>query len=144
MALLKSYGRVQVIQYGCIGLAASNLIVAAAFHFGTDETNKIPFGGLSAFIIIISLLIYRAFFGLTLGPVVWMYIPEIVQPNIVPYSTMANYTSCTACMISFPIINKFLLGGNPAGLFLYFGLYTIMSYVVNKFCLVETKDKTEY
>jgi len=55
-------------------------------------------------LIIAGLLIFMANFGVSLGPVVWLYIPEIVEPKIIPFSTMANWASCTFIIILFPIL----------------------------------------
>ncbi len=45
------------------------------------------------------------FFGLTLGPIVWLYIPEIVEPKIIPFSTMTNLAGAALCIIVFPLIS---------------------------------------
>ena len=45
-----------------------------------------------------------AVFGLSLGPVVWLYIPEIVQPRIVPFSTATNWIIASIVIILFPIL----------------------------------------
>jgi hypothetical protein len=47
---------------------------------------------------------FMAVFGLSLGPVVWLYILEIVQPKIVPYSTAGDWISASIVIILFPII----------------------------------------
>jgi len=49
-------------------------------------------------------------FGLTLGPIVWMYIPEIVQASFLPYSTMMNWAGSAVCILLFPIIKATLPG----------------------------------
>ena len=52
----------------------------------------------------VGLFMFMAAFGLSLGPVVWLYIPEIVQPKIIPYSTASNWISASIVIILFPII----------------------------------------
>ena len=47
-------------------------------------------------------------FGISLGPVVWLYIPEIVQANIIPFSTGVNWAAAACCMLLFPIIKDIL------------------------------------
>ena len=56
--------------------------------------------------ILSGLVVFMANFGLTLGPVVWLYIPEIVQPNIVPFSTGMNWTGTSLVLLLFPIVKK--------------------------------------
>ncbi len=82
-------------------------------------------------------------FGLSLGPVVWLYIPEVVQPNIVPFSTGANWGAAALVMLLFPIIKDALPNDNPAPLFLFFCAWCVASFVINAKYLIETKGKTE-
>jgi hypothetical protein len=50
------------------------------------------------------LIIFMGNFGLSLGPVVWVYLPEIVQSEILPYAVMANWLSASFVMLLFPVI----------------------------------------
>ena len=93
-------------------------------------------------LILTGLFLYMAVFGLSLGPVVWLYIPEIVQPRIVSYSTAANWISAFTIITFFPIITDSLLDGNPKFLFLFFALWCAVSFVINMKYVVETKDKS--
>ena len=68
-------------------------------------------------LIVISLIIYMLDFGFSLAPVVWLYIPEIVEPKVVPFSTLANWTSAALVVILFPILESAF--GSPAPLFLF-------------------------
>ena len=61
---------------------------------------------------------YVAIFGLSLGPIVWLYIPEIVQPKIVPFSTATNWICASFVVILFPILTENVLDKNPAILLL--------------------------
>lgn len=67
--LLTKIGRKQMFQYGCIGAALTCLIVAFGFYI------KAEYQGLGLALIIIGLILFMADFGLTLGPVVWVYLP---------------------------------------------------------------------
>ena len=58
-----------MFQYGCIGAALTCLIVAFGFYI------KAEYQGLGLALIIIGLILFMADFGLTLGPVVWVYLP---------------------------------------------------------------------
>ena len=70
-------------------------------------------------------------FGLSLGPIVWLYIPEIVQPNFIPFTTAINWTGASLTVILFPIIKDALPNQNPAPLFLFFAAWTFISFFVN-------------
>ena len=85
-------------------------------------------------LIVISLFIYMASFGLTLGPIVWLIIPEFVEPRIIPYSTMTNLTGASICIIIFPIASAQL--PNKAYLFGIYLIWGILSLIINQKYLV--------
>ena len=82
-------------------------------------------------------------FGVSLGPIVWLYIPEVVQPQIVPFSTATNWICASLVIILFPILTDNVLDSNPAILFLIFTLVHLEALLFNMKFMVETKDKTE-
>lgn len=82
-------------------------------------------------------------FGLTLGPVAWIFIPEVVEPNVIPYSTTANWLAGSVVIILFPILTEDFLNGNPAILFSFSTAWCLGSAIINYFYVLETKDKTE-
>ena len=92
--------------------------------------------------IVGSLIVFMAIFGLTLGPVVWLYIPEFVTPGIIPFSTLLNWVGCTICLLGFPPIKSALPDKNPDYIFLFFLLFMFVSLPVNAWALVETKNKS--
>lgn len=60
--------------------------------------------GVSIVLIVFGLVLFMANFGFTIGPVVWVYLPEIVQPKVLPYATMVNWASAALIMLLFPVI----------------------------------------
>lgn len=58
--------------------------------------------------ILIGLIVFMATFGLSLGPVVWVLIPEIIEPEKVPIAVGSNWASAAIVMILFPILNSAL------------------------------------
>jgi len=96
--LLSRIGRKVILQYGTFVGGVSNAIVAIGFFI--KDSND----GLGSGLILFGLVVFMANFGLSLGPVVWLYIPEIVQPSIVPYSTLVNWGGASLVMLLFPII----------------------------------------
>lgn len=74
-----------------------------------------------------------AIFGLSLGPVVWLYIPEIVSPKIVPFSTLSNWISASMVILLFPIITDDVLDGNPGYLFVFFTIWSLGSTIFSYF-----------
>jgi hypothetical protein len=91
-------------------------------------------------LIIVSLYIFMFDFGMTLGPVVFLYIPEIVDPPVIPYASMANWLACAATLIVFPIIGEYI---NIGYLFLFLSVWCLVSMFINHKYLVETANKTE-
>ena len=81
-------------------------------------------------------------FNLSLGPIVWLYIPEIVEPSFLPFSTMTNWGTSALSILLFPIIRDHLPDKNPAPLFLFFAVWSGIAFVVNKKYVVETRNRT--
>ena len=71
--ILKKKGRKFLIQMGTIVVIICLSVVIAAIIVSNEEKNII-----SSICVISAMAIYMSFFGLTLGPIVWLYIPEIV------------------------------------------------------------------
>lgn len=127
-------GRKFLIQLGTAVCGACLALMALAFLLKQDNKEQ---GGFEAYMIIASMFIFMLIFGLTLGPVVWLYIPEIVEPNIIPFSTMTNLLGATFCIMVFPFLNNI----DPAWVFLLFLAWCIASFLFNARVMVETKDK---
>lgn len=119
------------------------LLALAACLFQIDYSNFSSTGWLFKLFICFCLLSIRFVFSFTLGPIVWIYISETVQPSIVPYSTMINWISVATVNFLFPII-KHSLNGNSAWIFTFFGIYTGIVFFVNRIVLIETQNKNEY
>jgi hypothetical protein len=79
-------------------------------------------------------------YGVSLGPVVWLYVPEIIPANVVPIATMMNWFGCSLCVILTPIVTK--MAGNSYPVFFFYGGITLIFYFINLIFMVETKGKT--
>jgi hypothetical protein len=66
---LTKVGRKTLFLYGCIGSTLSLLLITFGFWFKSEYHSL----GLTS--IIVGLIIFMANFGLTLGPVMWVYLP---------------------------------------------------------------------
>lgn len=102
--LLTKYGRKTILQYGTIGCILTTVTIGIGFAINSYASS------FSVFLILTGLFCYMANFGLTLGPIVWMYIPEIVNASFLPYSTMMNWGGAAMCILFFPIIKAILPG----------------------------------
>lgn len=139
--MLKLFGRMKTLLYGA--LVTGTLLLILSFCFsnlsgksgeGTDSHGE------KIFICFIFIGI-RLVFSLSSGPVTWIYISETVQPNYMAYSTMVNWVTLAGVNTVFPII-KHHLNGDPTWIFLFYGLFTLFSFIVFKVMLIETQDKT--
>ena len=73
-------------------------------------------------------------FGFTLGPIVWLYIPEIVKAKWVPFTTMTNWAGAVITVFLFPVIKDAM--GTPLGIFFFLGVWLFAAAVFNHFFLV--------
>ena len=96
--LLTKVGRKNLFQYGCIGATVSCTVIAIGF-WAKEDREELGLG-----LIIAGLFLFMANFGLTLGPVVWVYLPEIVQSSVLPYATATNWGTASVIMLMFPVI----------------------------------------
>lgn len=71
--------------------------------------------------------------NLTLGPVVWMYVPEILPTKMVPVATTFYWLGNSLCLIVLPIIKANL--GTYAFFFIFGGI-TLVFAVINYFGLI--------
>jgi MFS family permease len=131
--LLLKLGRKQILQFGTLTGIFSLLLISIGFLLTSHST-------LSDVFILIGLVIFMANFGLSLGPIVWLYVPEILEPNKIPFSTMANWASASVIVILFPIFKKAM--NTPAYLFLFFAAYCSVGFLFNQKYVIETKGKT--
>lgn len=135
--LLHHFGRKTLLQIGVAVACVACIMSAVGFYLQDDYFD------LSEKLIIVGLFVFMGNFGLSLGPIVWLSVPEIVQPRMVPFATASNWISASFIIILFPIFTDHLLEGDPAPLLLFFGLYCLGSWIFNHFFMVETKHKTE-
>jgi membrane protein implicated in regulation of membrane protease activity len=87
------------------------------------------------------LILYMMVYSISLGPVTWLYVPEIMPARIVPLATMMNWFGCSLCVILTPMVIE-ATGGNPYVAFFSFAAISIVFGVLNAVWVVETKDCT--
>ena len=101
--LLSRFGRKQILQSGCVAGTVALLCISVGFFFKPKGDGS---STMSTVFILIGLALFMANFGLTLGPVIWLYIPEIVQPSLVGVATGVNWLGASITMILFPILQE--------------------------------------
>ena len=95
---LNLFGRKAILLFGNIGLGICDIILGILFLFIAKNPSVF-------WIVFAILMIYMAIYSTTIGPVVWMYVPEIIPAKIVPFATTLNWLGCSFCLIILPIIN---------------------------------------
>ncbi len=131
--MLAKVGRRPLTLFGNLGLALTDIAIGVLFVVQSDWQ---PAG----MFIFALLIVYMIIYGVSLGPVVWLYVPEIIPANVVPIATMMNWFGCSLCVIFTPVVTK--MAGNSYPVFFFFGGITLIFYVINLFFMVETKGKT--
>lgn len=126
--VLKKFGRRTIILTGNLGIGILNLIIGGVFY-ATWDGWKNGFG-----ISMGLIMIFNIIFGLTLGPVVWIYVPEIVTQKIVPLATATYWCGCSLCVIVAPIITSYM--NSPYAVFMFLGTYLIIIFIPNWFLVV--------
>ena len=108
----------------------TNVFIALGFFM--INTN----GSVGTFFILFGLILYIFNFGMTLGPVVFVIIPEIVNSKFLPYAVMINWVGAALSLLLFPIILEYLPNKSPAYLFIFFAGWSLFSYFINKKYLI--------
>ena len=132
--LLTRLGRKTILQTGTLGGTVSLIFIALGFAI------KESYLDLANGLVLAGLALFMANFGMSLGPVVWLYIPEILEPKYIPISTLANWAGAAAVMFLYPILSKSL---GPVPLFLFFAIWCAVSFFFGQKFIVETKGKEE-
>ena len=117
-------GRKTILQFGTLVAVISLVMIGIGFII-QDISNTF-----ASVLIISGLIIFMADFGLSLGPVVWLYIPEILEPNYIAFSTLANWATASLITIFFPILKESF--GSPSYLFLFYAAYSIAGLVFSQ------------
>jgi hypothetical protein len=130
--LLKTQGRKTLCQWGAFGCGIFTLLLGYKIAEIGDEVTPVGTG----VIILVALFTYRFIYGVTIGPVAFLYIPEIVEPNIMPIVIVIYWMSASMILMLFPILREYIFENNPGPLFVIFGSYTLLSLIINHFALV--------
>lgn len=75
-------------------------------------------------------------YGATLGPLVWLYVPEIIPAKLVPLATVMNWLGAAICIIASPFIIEAF--GSPFPVFFGFAGITLILFLFNYPTLIET------
>ena len=97
--VLARFGRRAIILLGNFGVAVCSLAVGAIF-LAIDRTSNHQL----VFVAMAFIVVFMVIYGLTIGPAVWLYVPEIVPPKVVPPATFMNWLGVSISVIVTPIV----------------------------------------
>lgn len=86
------------------------------------------------------IIIFEIVYALSVGPVVWPYVPEIMPVKYVPFASCMNWIAAAICTIATPYILDAV--GSPYPVFFFFGGIMLGFFFINLNLLVETKGLT--
>lgn len=119
---MANFGRKPLTLFGNIVLGVVDMLLGLLFIFYDWST--------SGYIILVLLVIYIIVFGVSLGPVVWLYVPEIIPSKIVPIATVMNFLGASIATIFTPMIME-VNSNNAFPAFFGFGCITLVLFVIN-------------
>ncbi len=135
MWLIDRAGRRVLLLWSLAGMAATLLILAGGFALGTS--------GPLAWITVLSVAAYVAFFAVGLGPVFWLLIAEIfplaLRGRAMSLATISNWGFNLLVTISF--LELIQLCGRT-GTFLLYAVLTLVAFAFTAALVPETKGRT--
>jgi hypothetical protein len=136
VVILAHYGRRALILFGNLSLAIIDLIIGGMFLILVyNEEAKAP-----VYVALVFIMIFMISYGFTIGPVVWLYVPEIIPAKWVPPATFMNWFGCSICVIVTPFIVQAV--GSSYPVFFFFGAISLIFFAVNFKLVIETKGLT--
>lgn len=129
---LSYFGRRTLLLFGTFSISICNIVIGIAFLI-LDIYNWKP----AVYIALVFIMIFMVLFGFTLGPVVWLHVPEIIPPRFVPFATCINWIGCSFTLMIAPVMIQ--AANSPYPVFFMFGVYCLAFSIINYFTLVETK-----
>jgi SP family arabinose:H+ symporter-like MFS transporter len=125
-------GRRPLMLAGSAGLAITYLLLGLSYHLK-----------LAGWMVLALVVIAVACYSFSLAPITWVILSEIF-PNRIRGAAMAVavfslWTGCFVLTYSFPFLNR---GLGAAGTFWLYCAICVIGFVVIRFRLPETKDKT--
>ena len=110
-------------------------ILVSLLHFGYEK------GRVSGLVILIFIFLMVVVFAFSISTICWLYIPEVIQPSLVPFTTLTKWVCTCLFVVLYPIILGDKTGLETVGIVIFAG--TLVSAIIVEKMAVETKGKTE-
>lgn len=138
LLLMDRAGRKPLLLVGCAGMAVS--CVALALVFQLSHGAPPPSAGTFA---VVSLVLYMAFFEISLGPILWLLLSELYPLQVKGIAMSVGSTTCwlmtLLVQLAFPTM---VAGMGNAGSFFFFGAASALSGLWIARYVFETKGRT--
>jgi hypothetical protein len=121
--LVKYFSRKANFQIGTVSACVLNLMLSVGYYLEINSAAVIT--------IKISLIMI---YGMTLGPLVWPYLPEVVPARIIPLAQTMNWVIDCLTLTLPPIILTHAESASP--LFFIFFAWDFLSIIINHFLIV--------
>ena len=120
---------------GTYGIALAHLMMALAFSISPS----LPF--ISKILSLSGIVFYFYVFGMTYGPILWIWLAEAIQPKYLGYTVMANWLGAALTSLAYPTISANT--PNKGYIFMFFSIASILCLPIINKLMIETKDKSE-
>ncbi|HUA97260.1 MAG TPA: sugar porter family MFS transporter [Terracidiphilus sp.] len=132
MAFIDKAGRKSLLLIGAVGCAACLAGVAWIFHSHSHQGSLLWF-----------LVVYIAFFSLSQGAVIWVYIGEVFPTHVRSkgqgIGSASHWIMNAAIALTFPVVVHSMSEATP---FVFFAAMTVVQFLVVLFIYPETKGQT--
>eukprot|EP00828_Plagiopyla_frontata_P018041 TRINITY_DN2321_c0_g1_i5.p1 TRINITY_DN2321_c0_g1~~TRINITY_DN2321_c0_g1_i5.p1 ORF type:complete len:388 (-),score=25.15 TRINITY_DN2321_c0_g1_i5:181-1344(-) len=125
--ILTKFGRKTILILG-EAIMVVNLFILAGLSFADLDNASIAF-----------IMIYCVGFGISLGPIVWLYVPEILPEKGVALATASNWFFTTVIAVGYQYLKD---GITLGGTFIFFGVWCVLGLLFCIFVVKETAGKT--
>ncbi|KPK86646.1 MAG: MFS transporter [Bacteroides sp. SM23_62_1] len=133
MVMIDRYGRKKLLLLGSVGMTFFLGMVARSFYIEN-------FGGIALLIYLIG---YIAFFAVSQGAVIWVFISEIFPNKVRAYGqslgSFTHWIMAAIISLNFPLLSKLFGGGNS---FMFFSAMMVLQFFFVMRFLPETKGKS--
>ena len=136
LKFVNKYGRKQLTLWGTYGIIVSHISISIGYFI--NHTNE----ALSQKVVFFSLILFLFIYAMTYGPIMWMWLPEALQPSQIGFAVTANWSGVSLTLILFPILQAIL--PSQGYFFLFFALIAFFSIFVTKKFMLQTKDKKDF
>jgi sugar porter (SP) family MFS transporter len=127
LGLLACFGRKTLMLFFSV-LMSITLILLSFFAFTHNSVG-----------MVVCVLLFIAFFEFSTGPILWLYMAEIMKDKAVSIGTFLNWFGSLIMSVSIPILVKTVSIGY---IFLAFSIFTVIGTLIILFFMKETRGKT--